>query len=124
MVILIVYLNFQCAPPLIVASSIDEKILKREGVCAASLPTTMGIIAGFLVQNTLKFLLKFGKISHYLGYNAMEDFFPIMTLRPNPNCDDEYCKQRQKEYLAKPKIQQNQIAIIEKPVHEDNKWGI
>ncbi|KYN40892.1 Ubiquitin-like modifier-activating enzyme 5 [Trachymyrmex septentrionalis] len=115
---------FACAPPLIVASSIDEKTLKREGVCAASLPTTMGIVAGFLVQNTLKFLLKFGKISHYLGYNAMEDFFPTMTLRPNPNCDDEYCKQRQKEYLAKPKIQQNQTAIIEKPVHEDNEWGI
>ncbi|XP_018404446.1 PREDICTED: ubiquitin-like modifier-activating enzyme 5 [Cyphomyrmex costatus] len=115
---------FACAPPLIVASSIDEKTLKREGVCAASLPTTMGIVAGFLVQNTLKFLLKFGKVSHYLGYNAMEDFFPTMTLRPNPNCDDAYCKQRQKEYLIKPKIQQKQTTIIEKPVHEDNEWGI
>jgi len=56
-------LIFQCVPPLIVASSIDEKTLKREGVCAASLPTTMGIVAGFLVQNALKFLLKFGKVS-------------------------------------------------------------
>ncbi len=45
---------FQCAPPLIVASGISEKTLKREGVCAASLPTTMGITAGFLVQNALK----------------------------------------------------------------------
>ena len=45
---------FACAPPLVVASNIDEKTLKREGVCAASLPTTMGIVAGFLVQNTLK----------------------------------------------------------------------
>ena len=45
---------FACAPPLVVASNIDEKTLKRDGVCAASLPTTMGIIAGFLVQNTLK----------------------------------------------------------------------
>lgn len=44
----------QCAPPLVVASGIDEKTLKREGVCAASLPTTMGVIAGLLVQNTLK----------------------------------------------------------------------
>lgn len=32
---------FACAPPLIVAENIDEKTLKREGVCAASLPTTM-----------------------------------------------------------------------------------
>jgi ubiquitin-like modifier-activating enzyme 5 len=45
---------FQCAPPLIVASGIDERTLKREGVCAASLPTTMGIVAGMLVQNALK----------------------------------------------------------------------
>ena len=45
---------FQCAPPLVVATHTDEKTLKREGVCAASLPTTMGIVAGMLVQNTLK----------------------------------------------------------------------
>lgn len=41
-------LVLQCAPPLVVASNIDEKTLKRDGVCAASLPTTMGIVAGFL----------------------------------------------------------------------------
>ncbi|XP_011347863.1 ubiquitin-like modifier-activating enzyme 5 isoform X2 [Ooceraea biroi] len=116
---------FACAPPLIVASSIDEKTLKRDGVCAASLPTTMGIVAGFLVQNTLKFLLKFGQVSHYLGYNAMEDFFPKMTLRPNPNCDDAHCRQRQKEYAARPRIQQKPAEVVdEKPTHEDNEWGI
>ena len=43
---------YQCAPPLVVASGVKQ--VKREGVCAASLPTTMGIIAGFLVQNVLK----------------------------------------------------------------------
>lgn len=47
-------LQFQCAPPLVVASKVDEKTLKRDGVCAASLPTTMGVVAGFLVQNVLK----------------------------------------------------------------------
>lgn len=62
---------FACAPPLVVADNIDEKTLKREGVCAASLPTTMGIVAGMLVQNTLKYLLNFGEVSDYLGYNAM-----------------------------------------------------
>ncbi len=46
--------SLQCAPPLVVASGIDEKTLKREGVCAASLPTTMAVVAGLLVQNTLK----------------------------------------------------------------------
>lgn len=54
---------FACVPPLVVASGIDERTLKREGVCAASLPTTMGIVAGLLVQNTLKYLLKFGQVS-------------------------------------------------------------
>ena len=44
----------QCVPPLIVATGTDEKTLKREGVCAASLPTTMAIVAGMLVQNALK----------------------------------------------------------------------
>jgi ubiquitin-like modifier-activating enzyme 5 len=39
---------FSCAPPLVVADDGDEHQIKREGVCAASLPTTMGIIAGFL----------------------------------------------------------------------------
>merc|ERR1719309_871139 len=89
---------FACAPPLVVASNIDEKTLKKDGVCAASLPTTMGIVAGFLVQNTLKKLLQFGKVSHYLGYNAMDDFFPSMALKPNPQCDDGNCVKRQKEW--------------------------
>ena len=37
---------FACVPPLVVASGIDERTLKREGVCAASLPTTMGALCG------------------------------------------------------------------------------
>lgn len=55
----IVYINciiIKCVPPLIVASKIDERTLKREGVCAASLPTTMAVIASFLAQNALKFV--------------------------------------------------------------------
>uniref|UniRef100_A0A2L2YD03 Ubiquitin-like modifier-activating enzyme 5 n=1 Tax=Parasteatoda tepidariorum TaxID=114398 RepID=A0A2L2YD03_PARTP len=116
---------FACAPPLIVASSIDEKTLKRDGVCAASLPTTMGVVAGFLVQNVLKYLLKFGKVSNYLGYNALEDFFPTMTLKPNPDCDDSLCRSHQKEYQA----QEKEVPVVEEVedkevVHEDNKWGI
>ncbi|XP_053983556.1 ubiquitin-like modifier-activating enzyme 5 [Hylaeus volcanicus] len=116
---------FACAPPLVVAENIDEKTLKRDGVCAASLPTTMGIVAGFLVQNALKYLLNFGDVSYYLGYNAMQDFFPKMILRPNPNCEDRYCRERQQEYAAKPKPQEKVEEIVEdKPLHEDNEWGI
>ncbi|XP_018322648.1 ubiquitin-like modifier-activating enzyme 5 [Agrilus planipennis] len=115
---------FACAPPLVVASSIDEKTLKKDGVCAASLPTTMGIVAGFLVQNTLKFLLKFGEVSSYLGYNALNDFFPTMSLKPNPNCEDINCRLRQKEEAARPKVVVEVRTEEEKPLHEENEWGI
>ncbi|KAF7484548.1 ubiquitin-like modifier-activating enzyme 5 isoform X1 [Marmota monax] len=117
---------FACAPPLVVAANIDEKTLKREGVCAASLPTTMGVVAGILVQNVLKFLLNFGTVSFYLGYNAMQDFFPTMSMKPNPQCDDKNCRKQQEEYkkkvalLPKPETVQEEEEII----HEDNEWGI
>jgi len=118
---------FACAPPLVVASNIDEKTLKREGVCAASLPTTMGIVAGFLVQNTLKHLLKFGQVSHYLGYNAMLDFFPTMSMKPNQQCDEYFCKKRQEEFAAevaaRPAVVE-EVVVEEEVVHEDNDWGI
>jgi hypothetical protein len=47
---------------------VSEKTLKRDGVCAASLPTTMGLVAAALVQNVLKAGLGFGEVSYYLGY--------------------------------------------------------
>lgn len=118
---------FACAPPLIVASNIDEKTLKRDGVCAASLPTTMGIVAGFLVQNTLKYLLKFGSVTHYLGYNAMQDFFPTMSMKPNPSCDDKHCLKQQTMYqkkLAAMPVEVKEEEKEEEVVHEDNDWGI
>jgi ubiquitin-like modifier-activating enzyme 5 len=86
---------FECAPPLIVKSGISEKTLKREGVCAASLPTTMGLVAALLVQNALKHCLSFGRVSYYLGYNAMDDFFPTWPMRPNPQCGDKFCPRNQ-----------------------------
>lgn len=89
---------FACAPPLVVASNIDERTLKKEGVCAASLPTTMAIVAGMLVQNALKYLLNFGKVTPYLGYNALEDFFPTWSMKPNPECSDRFCLECQKRY--------------------------
>lgn len=89
---------FACAPPLVVANAGDENAIKRDGVCAASLPTTMGIIAGFLAQNVLKYLLKFGKVSPFLGYNVFEDFFPRYPMQPNPECTDCDCKKHQEFY--------------------------
>ncbi|KAG6543932.1 hypothetical protein Mapa_014773 [Marchantia paleacea] len=127
---------FACAPPLVVASGIDEKTLKREGVCAASLPTTMGIIAGLLVQNTLKYLLGFGVVSKYLGYSALKDFFPTMEMKPNPQCTNNSCLQRQREFEAtKPardaaaKADAERLAAEEAlaatvSLHEENEWNI
>lgn len=118
---------FACAPPLVVASNIDEKTLKKDGVCAASLPTTMGIVAGFLVQNTLKYLLKFGQVSHYLGYNAMLDFFPTLSMKPNETCDEYHCRKRQgiyQELLASRPVVEVTEQTEDVVVHEDNDWGI
>jgi len=118
---------FACAPPLVVASNIDEKTLKKDGVCAASLPTTMGIVAGFLVQNTLKYLLKFGQVSHYLGYNAMLDFFPTLSMKPNEMCDEYHCRKRQgmyQEYLASRPVEEVIEKVDDVVLHEDNDWGI
>ncbi|EDW65232.1 ubiquitin-like modifier-activating enzyme 5 [Drosophila virilis] len=116
---------FACAPPLVVAENIDERTLKREGVCAASLPTTMGITAGLLVQNALKYLLNFGEVSDYLGYNALNDFFPKMTLKPNTQCDDRHCLQRQKEFQERPKPVLQQVEeVSDEPLHASNDWGI
>lgn len=82
---------FSCASPLVVSTQEDESKIKREGVCTASLPTTMGIIGAFLAQNILKYLLHFGEVSLLLGYNAMVDFFPHDPLIPNPSCTEALC---------------------------------
>lgn len=113
---------FACAPPLVVASEIDERTLKKEGVCAASLPTTMAIVAGMLVQNALKYLLGFGKVTPYLGYNALEDFFPTWSMKPNPECNDKFCRQRQKEFV--PLVVQPVEQEKEAQPSSENEFGI
>lgn len=120
---------FACAPPLVVASNIDERTLKKEGVCAASLPTTMAIVAGLLIQNALKYLLKFGKVTPYLGYNALEDFFPTWSMKPNPDCSDRFCVERQKEYQIHLKLEKvkpvDEVSVsTEEAVSTENEFGI
>lgn len=122
---------FECVPPLVVASGVDEKTLKREGVCAASLPTTMGMVAGMLVQNSLKYLLKFGRVTPYLGYSALTDFFPTMDILPNPGCSNSLCCKRQKEYQERKaaegpeeEVEEEEVEEEEAPLHEENEWGI
>ncbi len=85
-------------------SGVSEKTLKREGVCAASLPTTMGLVAAMLVQNVLKFTLNFGTVSYYLGYNSMSDFFPTWPMRPNPQCTNKFCIGNQQKHKVCPAL--------------------
>lgn len=47
---------------------------------------------------SFRYLLKFGKVSYYLGYNAMQDFFPSMAMKANPQCNDRHCRRQQEEY--------------------------
>lgn len=115
---------FECAPPLVVASEIDERTLKREGVCAASLPTTMGVTAGLLVQNALKYLLKFGEVSPFLGYNAMVDFFPRYPMKPNPTCSQRLCVEQQekwKDFVPEPTKKEEEE---EEPIVHEDTFGI
>lgn len=118
---------FSCAPPLVVAEEGNEKNIKREGVCTASLPTTMGIIAGFLAQNFLKWSLSFGEVSYLLSYNALLNYFSNDILMPNPQCSDDNCIKCQKEF-ADNKISRKPIKKeAEKPKEvkkEENDWGI
>ena len=70
-------------------------------VCAASLPTTMGLIAGLLAQNLLKYFLNFGEVSYLQSYNALLNFFDNSILLPNPQCNDENCCKLQKDFEDK-----------------------
>ncbi|KAF8820552.1 ThiF family protein [Cardiosporidium cionae] len=120
---------FLCAPPLVVSTREDESTIKRALVCTASLPTTMAIVAGLLVQNSLKFLLHFGDVSWCLGYNSMNDFFPSFAIAPNKDCNDMWCLWRQQsidgsreEFPPKRRSEkQEKPNVIE---HESNEWGI
>ncbi len=55
-------------------------------------------ILNMYFSSSFRYLLKFGTVSYYLGYNAMQDFFPTMAMKPNPQCNDSYCRKQQEEY--------------------------
>merc|ERR1712212_1108532 len=77
-----------------------------------------------------RYLLKFGNVSYYLGYNAMQDFFPTMVLKPNKDCDEFHCRKNQKKFMEEEAERlKNQPEIVEtepevEVLHEENDWGI
>ena len=60
----------------------------------------------------------------------MDDFFPKMSLRPNPHCDEYHCLKNQKVFAEKEAERlKNLPKEEEKPeepeiLHEENEWGI
>ena len=114
---------FQCIPPMAVASGMDERSIRRDGVCTASLPTTMGIVAGLLAQNVLKYLLHFGQVSYCLSYNAMNNYFPSDVLLPSRDCVNKDCQRLQLQYRGKwaPDVW---IPKSSRTEEDENEWGI
>ena len=83
-----------------------------------------------LVQNALKYMLKFGTIAHYVGYSALTDFYPTMRLHCNKDCENPACHNAQKQFLASGKKtllpwEPPEATEVQKaPVHDDNDWGV
>ena len=115
---------FQCIPPVAVSSGMDEGQIRRNGACTASLPTTMGIIAGLLAQNTLKYLLGFGQVSYYLGFNSLTNHFPTGLLLPCKDCSNPDCLLLQKQYAGKWKPQVWERKVVVEESTEEAEWGI
>ena len=67
-------------------------------------------------------------MSEYVGYNAMSDYFPSMSMKPNPQCDSGHCLKRQEEYQAylaslPPSQETTEKKEEEAVVHDSNEWG-
>ena len=43
-------------------------------------------------------MLSFGEVSVFLGYTAMSDFFPRYEIKPNPQCENQWCLKAQEAY--------------------------
>ncbi len=67
----------------------------------------MGLIAGLLAQNLLKYFLNFGEVAYLQSYNALLNFFDNSILLPNPTCNDDNCVKRQEEFNNKVILQFN-----------------
>ncbi|MHA1401502.1 MAG: HesA/MoeB/ThiF family protein [Candidatus Heimdallarchaeaceae archaeon] len=84
--------------------SIDLGTKEHGEPCTASLPSTIAIVASLVSEITLKFLLGFGTIPDYIGFNALNDQFIIQKMNRDPNCyicgNRSYSKQEQ-EYSLK-----------------------
>lgn len=95
-------INFYWPPHLILSVNITDISLfgHDKEIHLFYLAQILGYSVGCLF--VCRYLLEFGEVGFYLGYNALQDFFPKMTMKPNPACDDRHCMIRQAEYQVKP----------------------
>ena len=75
-----------------------------------------------------RYTLGFGKVSKLLGYNALKDFFPRSTIRPNPECPNEFCRKHQQR-VKKEEEERKKLGIVKEtekviPKHSENTWGM
>lgn len=89
----------------------------------------MAIVAGFLSQNVLKYLLGFGEVCPFLGYNAFSDFFPRYEIGANEECSDSDCQRLQVHYRQNSELAR--LPALNKPkkkteqtITTENDWGI
>ena len=78
-----------------------KKRARRESTMfsKAVLPTTQAIAAGIAGHNVIKYLLSFGRISHYMRYMALVDEITVTKrAEPNPHCANRFCVQKQVGY--------------------------
>ena len=59
----------------------------------------------------------------------MEDYFPTMAMKPNPECDNAQCRERQAELqqllTSRPPVAAGQeVGVVnDEVIHESNDWG-
>lgn len=78
------------------------------------------------------------RVSRYLGYSALKDFFPTMEMKPNTECTNAVCRGQQAAHRARVTSPEflaaaaaaaataaaEAAAEAAKPLHEDNEWCI
>ena len=115
------------------ASKVDERTLKREGVCAGQPAHDDGASsAGLLVQNTLKYLLQFGSVTPFLGYNALGRLLSHLPHATQSGLrGTAFCRRRQQEVTlrkaaeaASAEVDVEKVPDVPIITHEDNEWGI
>ncbi|KAI3717818.1 hypothetical protein L1987_69673 [Smallanthus sonchifolius] len=130
---------FACAPPLVVASGVDERVTEFVLHLCLLWANIINYLTGgrgwaFSPEHTqvLAEIRASLIILVVEGYNALKDYFPTMAMKPNPQCSNGPCLERQKEYMlikpardaaAKAKMEE-ELSTIEIPIHDDNEWNI